>query len=122
MTVLDSTILIDHLRGLDSARAYLVSLADAPACSEISRTEITQGLRSSEREAAEDLFAAMRWVVVDERISRRAGELGRRYRRSHPGLGLADLIIGATALELNAPLATLNVRHFPMFRNLRAPY
>jgi hypothetical protein len=64
-----------------------------------------------------------RWPAradVDERIACRAGELGRRYRRSHPGLALADLLIAATALELAQPLATLNVRHFPMFPRLRA--
>ena len=49
-------------------------------------------------------------------------EIGRRLRRSHPGLSLADLVIGATALELDLPLATQNVRHFPMLRSLRPPY
>ncbi len=32
------------------------------------------------------------------------------------------LLIGATALQLSAQLATLNVRHFPMFPGLEAPY
>jgi predicted nucleic acid-binding protein len=59
---------------------------------------------------------------VDESIARRAGELGRRYRRSHHGLATADLIIGASALELGLELATLNVRHFPMVPGLAAPY
>jgi predicted nucleic acid-binding protein len=120
--ILDSTILVDHLRGLDDARTFLRSLDDVPACSEVTRTEIIRGLRSAERTAAEELFSVLAWVSVDARISRRAGDLGRRYRRSHQGLALADLIIGATALELGEPLATLNVRHFPMFRNLRPPY
>ena len=60
--------------------------------------------------------------LIDEPIARRAGELGRRYRRSHPGLALADLLIAATALELGQPLATLNTRHFPMFPRLHAPH
>ena len=33
---------------------------------------------------------------------------------------LADT--GDTAEYLGLPLATMNVRHFPMFRGLRAPY
>jgi predicted nucleic acid-binding protein len=122
MTILDSTILVDHLRGLDEARTFLRSLDDVPACSEVTRTEIIRGLRGPERAAAEELFSVLAWVSVDGRISRRAGDLGRRYRRSHQGLALADLIIGATALELGEPLATLNVRNFPMFRDLRPPY
>jgi predicted nucleic acid-binding protein len=122
VTVLDTTIVIDHLRGVAAARDYLRSLTSVPTCSEVTRTEVLQGLRTAERRAAEELFAALHWAEVDERIARRAGELGRRYRRSHPGLALADLLIAATALELGQPLATLTVRHFPMFPRLRAPF
>jgi predicted nucleic acid-binding protein len=122
VTVLDTTVLIEHLRGVPAARDYLRSLTSVPTCSEVTRTEVLQGLRSSERRAAEALFAALRWADVDEPIARRAGDLGRRYRRSHPGLALADLLIAATALELGQPLATLNVRHFPMFSRLRTPF
>ena len=59
--------------------------------------------------------------LVDEQIARRAGGLGRTYRRSHL-LASADLVIGATAQELSAELATANVRHFPMFEGLEPPY
>ena len=122
MTVLDTTVLIDHLRGVPAAREFLRALPTVPTCSEITRAEILQGLRSAERRAAEALFEALHWADVDEPIARRAGELGRRYRRSHSGLALADLLVAATALELGQPLATLNVRHFPMFARLHAPY
>lgn len=122
MTVLDTTILIDHLRGLEAARGYLRSLREAPRCSEITRAELLQGLRDDEGDAAGALCTVLEWAAVDERISRRAGELGRRYRRTHPGLGVADLIIAATAMESDEPLATSNIRHFPMFRGIRAPY
>ena len=71
--------------------------------------------------SAERLFRTIRWIPVDEPISRRAGELGRRWDRHRPGIGLADLVIAATAEQLDAQLATTNVRHFPMFE-LRAPY
>ena len=98
------------------------SLPAVPTCSEVTRAEILQGLRSSERDRAEALFVVLHWTDVDEKIARRAGELGRRYRRSHPGLALADLLIAATALELDQPLATANTRHFPMFARLRPPY
>jgi len=86
------------------------------------RVEIMTGLRSGERTAAERLFAAVDWMPVSEEIARRAGDLGRRYRRRHPGLSLADLVVGATAMELGRTVATHNVRHFPMFARLRAPY
>ena len=122
MTVIDTTVLVDHLRGRRQALAYLASLSEVPICSEVTRVEIMTGLRSGERTAAERLFAAVDWMPVSEEIARRAGDLGRRYRRRHPGLSLADLVVGATALELGRTVATHNVRHFPMFARLRAPY
>lgn len=91
-------------------------------CSEITRIEVIQGLRSAERKTANSLFALIEWAPVSEAIARRAGELGRRWRRSHPGIGVADLAIAATAEEIDATVATRNLKHFPMFSGLRAPY
>ncbi len=115
-------MLVDHLRMVGPATAFVIALEERPSCSEISRIEIIQGLRSSERHDAEELFELIEWVTVDEAIARRAGELGRRWRRSHQGIGVADLAVAATTEHLGASLATSNVKHFPMFPGLRAPY
>jgi predicted nucleic acid-binding protein len=115
-------VLIDHLRGLAPASDYVAALEEQPACSEVSRIEIIQGLRSAERDDAETLFSLIEWIPVGEQIARRAGALGRRWRTSHPGIGIADLAVAATAEQLAAPLATRNVKHFPMFAGLQPPY
>jgi predicted nucleic acid-binding protein len=120
--VLDTGVLIDQLRGSEAAFEYLAGLEARPVCSEVTRIEVIQGLRSAERRAANRVFATISWVPVNESVARRAGELGQRWRRSHPGIGVADLAIAATAEELEADLATQNIKHFPMFKNLRAPY
>jgi len=119
--VLDTTVLIDVLRGHRPALEYLRSLDEPPACSEVTRVEVVRGLRHRERDAAEGLMRTMRWSAVDEQVARRAGSLGRTWRRSH-ALATADLIIAATAQELGAELATSNTRHFPMFAGLTPPY
>ncbi|MEI6422521.1 MAG: hypothetical protein WCP55_09900 [Lentisphaerota bacterium] len=41
--------------------------------------------------------------------------------KSH-NLGIADCLIAASAIASNAKLKTLNLRHFPMFKNLEAAY
>ncbi len=120
--VLDTGVLIDHLRASARATEYLAGLDDRPTCSEISRIEVIQGLRSAERQAADRLFALIAWVPLSEAVARRAGDLGRKWRRSHPGIGVADLAIAATAEHIDATLATRNLKHFPMFEGLRAPY
>lgn len=120
--VLDTSVLVDHLRSSQPAAEYLAGLQVRPSCSEISRIEVIQGLRSAERRAAERLFALIDWIPVSEAVARRAGDLGRRWRRSHPGIGVADLVIAATAEQVEGTVVTRNLKHFPMFEDLRAPY
>jgi predicted nucleic acid-binding protein len=120
--VLDTSVLIDHLRSVAPATEYLVGLDDRPSCSELSRIEVVQGLRSAERRAADKLFALVDWIPVSEAVARRAGEIGRRWRRSHPGIGVVDLAIAATAQQIGGTVATRNLKHFPMFDGLRSPY
>lgn len=110
------------LRGHARALDFVLALQETPTCSEVTRVEILRGLRTFERTAAERWFAKIDWVPLDESIARRAGELGRRWRGSHRGIGAPDLIVAATAEYLGADLATHNVRHFPMFEGLRSPY
>ncbi len=123
MTIVwDTSIVIDVLRGHPPAVSFARSLPEIPACSEITRVEVLRGIRSGERAPTERLLDSLRWVALDEPIARRAGELGRRWRRSHPGIATADLVIAATVEELGARLSTANVRHFPMFSGLRPPF
>ena len=119
---LDTTVLIDVLRGHAAAVDYLLALDDVPVCSEVSRVEVIRGLRSAEQRRAEQLFQRLRWVQVDESVAKTAGELGRGLRRSHTRIGAADLIIAATAERVGLPLATTNARHFPMLEGVRPPY
>jgi predicted nucleic acid-binding protein len=120
--VFDTSVLIDVLRNHPAAVEYARSVGELPTCSEVTRVEVMRGLRSAERASAEQLFQAIRWLPLDEPTARRAGELGRRWERHLPGISLADLVVAATAKQLDADLATTNVRHFPMFQGLQPPY
>lgn len=122
MLLLDTSVVVDILRGLPAALDYALTLEQPPTCSEITRVEVLRGIRSHERAVTEQFFSTLRWVGVDETIARRAGQLGRRLRVSHPGIGTSDLIIAATAEELGLTVATGNLKHFPMFSGLRPPY
>jgi hypothetical protein len=120
--LLDTSIVIDLLRGYEPAAAYVTGLDALPTCSEVTRVEVLRGVRGGERAMTERLLRSLEWAAVDEAVARRAGEIGRRYRRSHAQLGVADLVVAATAEELGLELATGNVRHYPMFPELRPPY
>jgi predicted nucleic acid-binding protein len=122
--LIDSSVLIAHLRGESRARELLrrEAAAGTAFASVISRTEIAGGMRSDERSAGARLFEALTLLPVTDAIARRAGQHLRRHRASHPGIDLADYLIGATADEHGLALATLNVRHFPALKGLRAAW
>jgi predicted nucleic acid-binding protein len=123
--LLDTTVAIDHLRGVESAVDLLRRLVDAeetPLASELVRFELLAGVRDDELEVLEEFFSALTWVPVDKGVSRTAGLLARKHRSAYSGIDDVDYLMAATALVLDAELLTTNVRHFPMFAGLRSPY
>lgn len=125
MKLLDTSVAIDHLRGSPPAVNLLSDLIEAGEpllASEVVRFELLAGVREKEIEALEQFFLAISWVPVGEEVSRTAGSLAQRHRRSHSGIDDADYLIAATALLLEAELLTTNVRHFPMIAGLEPAY
>jgi predicted nucleic acid-binding protein len=122
--LVDSDILIAHLRGLEAARDWLLNArSEGPlAISVVSIAELVGGMRSAERREAWRLLASFRAEPATEIIARQAGEFRRQYRRSHSGIGLGDYLIAATAEVKGYRLGTLNVKHFPMFQGLWPPF
>jgi len=125
MKLVDSDILIAHLRGAAGARAWLEDARRETgplAISAITITEVAGGMRSGERREVNRLLATMRRFPVSEQVAWRAAGFARAYRRSHQGIGLGDYLIAATADVEGLELATLNLKHFPMFPDLEKPF
>jgi predicted nucleic acid-binding protein len=125
VTVLvDTSVLIDYLRGDVRAAAVLErSRESAPLhASEITRLEVLAGMRPAEESATRSLLSTLVWHPVDTDAAEEAGALGRRWLPSHHGVDAADFAIAATAIRVGADLLTRNIRHFPMFPSLHAPY
>jgi predicted nucleic acid-binding protein len=123
--VIDSDILIDHLRGYRAALEFIDALPTdkGHVCfSVISEAEIYANVRPGEESAIEALFDSLNRVAVSGEIARKAGEYRAQYGRSH-GLTLPDALIAATAFVIAAELFTRNVRHYPMTDvRIIAPY
>lgn len=124
MTLIDTSVLIDVLRGTaGAASAVSVAREAGPLhASEITRVEVMAGMRKGEERVTRALLGALVWHPLDERVAELAGQLGREWGRAHRGIDAADLTIAATALMLGATLLTRNVNHYPMFDGLAAPY
>jgi predicted nucleic acid-binding protein len=123
--LVDSDVLIANLRGVPAARDWLLTArrdTGPLAVSAVSLTEVAGSMRSPERRQVMRLLSSMRAFPVTERVAWRAAEFMRDHRRAHQGIGLGDYLIAATADVEGLELATLNVRHFPMIKDLRAPF
>ncbi len=97
-------------------------LSMRPSISVVSITELYAGARSvAEEDRIARLLSGMRALPVTADIARSAGQLSKHYRASH-GVDDFDALIAATAEHHGLALATLNVKHFPMFPRLAAPY
>jgi hypothetical protein len=107
--LVDSDVLIEHLRGAVAARDWLTHARQSSgplAISVVSLTEIAGGMRSPERREAMRLLGSMQRFEVTEQVAWRAATLMREYRLSHSGIGLGDYLIAATALTEGLELAT----------------
>jgi predicted nucleic acid-binding protein len=121
----DTSVLVDYLRGVEPARDLLRSAFERDeivAASVLTRIELSIGMRPSERRATDALVGALRWVTVDTTVAAQADALARRYARSHSGIDAVDYCVAASALVNGLELWTLNIRHFPMFDGLIAPW
>lgn len=65
--------------------------------------------------------AKLTHLDITDDIADRGGVLLRHFQASH-GLDVSDALIAATAAQHGLELATLNIKHFPMFKGLKRPY
>ncbi len=115
--LLDTTVLIAHLRGDEDVASFLVErLASGHSLCTccVNVAEIERGIRSRERKAAQALIDRLEFLPTAKEAAVRAGryqlELARRGRTIH----LADALIAGTARAHGAVLVTDNVSDFPM--------
>ena len=120
--VIDTDVLIEYLRGKDQAAKFLEGLEGDLIMSAISVAELFSGVKGlEEMDALDQFMLAFQTIPIDDRLARRAGLIRQEYHPSH-GVGLADALIAATALEEGAELFTFNRRHYPMVAEVSLPY
>lgn len=114
--LLDSTVLIDALRGRPAAArvAGLRRRGIQPWVCVISIEEIWRGLLPGEEAATRRLFNALRLAPLGVAEGRRAGIWRRAFAEQGVTLHQADCLIAAAAEGIGATLATANIDDFPM--------
>ncbi len=115
--MLDSTVLVDLLRGRRGSHDRLLALREAgddPFICALAAFEITAGLKVREREDANKMFEGLHPAPLGVAEGRLAGWWHARYAARGRTLSRADCLIAAAAVGIGARLATANVKDFPM--------
>lgn len=111
--LLDTAILVDLLRGHEPARKFIDSLSGSlRLVSFITVAELLCGCRNRREQALLELeLGDYTWQWMNEATARLAIDLYREFRLPH-GIGFHDCCVAATAIDVDVPLATTNVKHF----------
>lgn len=115
--LIDTSVVIDVLRGREAAVSRLHTLRDAgdrPHVCAVNVEETVRGLRADEVSHAMELFTGLRLVGLGNAEGWRAGEWRRDFAAVGTTLTQADCLIAAAAFSLGGRLATGNPKHFPM--------
>ena len=119
--MLDSGIVIRCLRGDPRAQDLIIHLEGIGKAfvSVITVTEVLVGCRNRQ-EVSESLrlFRRVMPIKIGLRVAQKAGYLIKQYPYVFgKGIsrGTADALIAASSWQRNAPLYTLNIRHFANF-------
>jgi predicted nucleic acid-binding protein len=116
--LLDTDVLIDHLRGDLHVAALLRDVAAGrvrASVSVITESELLASPRLSRAQIREieALLALLPSLAVTSRVARVAAKLQRTER-----MALPDALIAATAMLAHATLVTRNLKHFRQLKSL----
>lgn len=112
--VLDSSVVIDLLRGNALDCSLLDPGREPVLVSTVTVHEVLAGARAGEAERTQGMLSSFGIVPFGLREAELSARWRMEYRAQGVTLKLADAAIAATAAIRNLPLATGNVKDFPM--------
>lgn len=116
MYILDTDIVIWLMRNEKKVVRWVKKIIskDQTAISTITVAEIYKNIYPEEIEAFDDFLQKQEIIPVSVEIAKEAGLYWREFHKKLSQLSITDCIVAASALINRAPLATINVKHFPM--------
>jgi predicted nucleic acid-binding protein len=115
--LLDTTFLIDVLRGVPAALERLDRLhqeGDEPLVTAITTTELWAGRVAGTEAAIEGVVRYLEYLHAGPSTARRAGEWRADARQAGKTLATPDALIAATAFDAGAAVLTRNTRDFAL--------
>jgi predicted nucleic acid-binding protein len=115
--LLDTTVIIDCLRGKKQIIDFLTKLASegsTAGCCAVNVVEVYAGMREDERRPTKKFLDSLEYYEVRRDMAELAGEYKRRYAAKGITLSVSDAIIAAVAISNNLVFVTDNLKHYPM--------
>ncbi len=117
MVILDTNIIIDHLRQKPGSKSHLEKINDAEgkdylAISIITIQELFEGRSTKDQQKMTELLAVLSPLKIFEynlQVAQKAGEIARDLKDP---IEFADSAIAATCIFNNCQFLTLNKKHF----------
>lgn len=111
--LLDTGILINHLRDIDIKTISTLSDKGEIFICAITNFEILRGMRKNEENKTFPLLQTIKSLEITKEVSAIAAKYYNIYFKSHD-LELPDIFIAAVAKHYQLTLVAINKKHFPM--------
>ena len=121
MILLDSSVLIELFRTKDKSKTFFFQLSadeNEFAISALTHYEIFIGNNETQTDFWNSFLTFIKIIPFDLPCSLEAVKIYEDLRKKNQMIGLADLVIAATAIANNLPIATNNFKHFARIENL----
>ncbi len=112
---LDTSVLIEYYQKTKKENAFLLKLTGkyhSFAVSVITEYEIYVGSNPEQDVFWNEFFNRITILPLDSKVNKATVHLYRSLKKERKLIDIPDLLIGATALAHDLPLATLNEKHF----------
>jgi predicted nucleic acid-binding protein len=116
LVCLDTSVLIDFFRKQKSEKTLFIKLIQSdfsgfyiPVTVEF---EIYYGANQQQLNFWNNLFTDFIVLPLTQTVNAFAIDIAKNLRRRNKSIEYKDLVIAATALSINCPLATINKKHF----------
>ena len=113
--VIDTNIIIDHLRTKQRTTSVFASLLLKRRLyiSTVTVFELFQGAQTeAKQQDVQKILKGLTILPFDEKIATLSAKLIRQLEQDGHNIGIADVFIAATALTHRQPLRTENRKHF----------
>jgi len=120
--VIDTSVMIEHLRARDKLTTKLYQLSDETELyiSAVSMYELYMGATSKEKQKDIQLLTEPLTVLpFNDTVALQAAQLFHQLKRKNELIEFRDIFIAATCLVFDLPIATLNEKHFKRIDGLK---